>query len=315
MAGSGFQREIEQKIRPLRDFFLIIFFIVLGTQLTVELIEQYWLPALALSVFVLIGNPLIIILVLRLFGYHPRTGFLVGTSLAQISEFSFILLGGGIAAGLADPDSLPITTMVAIITIAISAYFLKYNEKMYEKLEFLFKWLESVPDMQDNKNDDDEVPRVMLFGYHELGASILPAIKKLKEDYLIVDFDPAAIDRLEIKQEPHIYGDVGNREFLDFIKAYRAKLIICTIPDVNITRDIIEYLKIKGSRTVIVVTAKTARGAKKMYDMGATFVIVPSMLGGELFSELLTKRKYKKTAWYPLIRKQKKLLAANAKIF
>jgi len=312
LASSGFQREIETKIRPLRDFFLVIFFIVLGTQLTVEGLQESWLSSLILSLFVLIGNPLIIMIVLRLFGYHPRTGFLVGVSLAQVSEFSFILLASAIATGLIAPSVLPMATAVAIITIAISSYFLKYNEWMFDRFEFLFRFFEAVPN-SEKKGIKNEMtaPSILLFGYHDLGASILHAIRKMQEDYLVVDFDPTAIDRLEIHSQPHLYGDVGNREFLDFIKASKAKLIICTIPDLAITRDVIEYLIIKRSRAAIVVTAKSAHDARKMYEMGATFVIVPSMLGGELFSQLLTTKKYKKSAWSTLVKKQKKMLAVK----
>lgn len=307
LAGSGFHREIESRIKPLRDFFLILFFIVLGTQLSVDTFSASLIPAILFSAFILIGNPVIVIFVLRLFGYHPRTGFLVGVTMAQVSEFSFILLAGAMASGLVQANTLSIATLVAMITITISSYLIKYNEYLYEKIEPLFRWLEHVP-VQSEKRMFDDNPSVLLFGYHNMGKSILPAIKKLKKDYLIVDFDPSVIDELEDGSMPHMYGDMANREFLSYIQAERSSLVVSTIPDVSANQDLIEYLKIKKSRASIIVTVKTAEDAQRMYQLGATFVIVPSLMGGEFFAQMLKQKQLKKALWQACAKVQKQSL-------
>lgn len=309
LAGTEFRREIDSKIRPLRDFFVIIFFIVLGTQLSVEaLTDSIWV-GLIISGFILIGNPLILLTVLRLFGYHPRTGFLVGVTMAQVSEFSFILLATAFALGLIGQEMMSIATIVAMMTIGVSTYLIKYNEKIYEQLEWMFAWMDSVPKNKDDKGEHG--PGVVLFGYHNMGSTILPSIKQLKEDYLVVDFNPAVIEQLSHTSIPHMYGDMGSRDFLAYIKAHRAKLVISTIPDASANADMIEYLKIKRSRAAIVVTAKSDVDAKKMYEVGATFVIVPTILGGELFGKLLDKKKLKKASWKSLVRHQKKIFGID----
>ncbi|MBT4856779.1 sodium:proton exchanger [Candidatus Uhrbacteria bacterium] len=309
LAGTEFRREIDSKIKPLRDFFVIIFFIVLGTQLSlVALADSIWIGVI-ISLFILIGNPLILLITLRVFGYHPRTGFLVGVTMAQVSEFSFILLATAFAAGLIGEQIMSIATIVAMITIGVSTYLIKYNEQIYEKVEWMFKWMETVPENIDDKGEDP--PGVILFGYHNLGATILPAIKQLKEDYLVVDFNPAVVDKLSRTRTPHIYGDMGSRDFLSYIRAPKAKLVISTIPDVSANVDMIEYLKMKRSRAAIVVTAKSDVDAKKLYIAGATFVIVPTILGGELFGQILDKSKLKKASWKPLVKKQKKIFSVD----
>ncbi len=309
LAGTEFRREIDSKIRPLRDFFVIIFFIVLGTQLSVDaLTDSVWI-GLILSVFILVGNPLILLTVLRLFGYHPRTGFLVGVTMAQVSEFSFILLATAFTTGLIGEEMMSIATIVAMVTIGVSTYLIKYNERIYEHLEWMFAWMDSVPENKDDKGEPG--PSVVLFGYHNMGSTILPAIKQLKEDYLVVDFNPAIIDKLSKTRIPHIYGDMGSRDFLSYIKADKSKLIISTIPDVAANSDMIEYLKIKRSRAAVVVTAKSDLDAKKMYEAGATFVIVPTILGGELFGQILDKNKFKKASWKALVKHQQKMFAID----
>ncbi|MFH1711794.1 MAG: cation:proton antiporter [Patescibacteria group bacterium] len=305
IAGTNFNRDLELKIRPLRDFFLIIFFIVLGTHLSFENFSQSFTQALLFSAFVLIGNPLIVIIVLRIFGYHPRTGFLVGTSLAQISEFSFILITAGVVVGLIDPSIVTMATLTGLITIAGSTYLIKYNEQIYERLEFMFNWLGK--GLTDKKTPIEKSPSVLVLGYHLFGELIAPELKKLKEDHIVVDFDPVAIEEMEALKIPHIYGDAGSREFLQYIGAHKSKMIISTIPDLAINLDVIEYLKMKRSRAAIVVAAKSHAEAQKLYQRGATFVVIPYMLGGEFFAQMLKTKKVRKTSWSSLGKHYKKL--------
>ncbi len=306
LAGSGFNSEIESRIKPLRDFFLILFFIVLGTQLVISSVADSIYIALIFSAFILVVNPVLIILILRIFGYHPRTGFLAGITITQVSEFSFILLASAMAGGFVSANTFSIATLVAIITITISSYLIKYNEQIYEFIEPIFRLLEQVPDSKETASF--EAPGVILFGYHNMGHSILPSIEKLKMDYLIVDCDPAVIDDLENTRKPHMYGDMANRDFLEFIHAQDANFVISTIPDMSASQDMIEYMKMKRSRASIVVTVKTAHDAQEMYRLGATFVIVPSMMSGELFAGMLKQKQLKKSSWQASAKKQKDLL-------
>ncbi|MFH1767169.1 MAG: cation:proton antiporter, partial [Patescibacteria group bacterium] len=306
LAGSEFHREIESKIRPLRDFFLIIFFVVLGTHLSFNAVEAAWVPALIFSAFILIGNPFIVIVLMRLFGYHIRVGFLVGVTMAQISEFSFILLSVALTAGIIDSSVMTLATLVGLGTIAISTYLIKYNEQIYQKLEWAVKFMEKKPDKE--KIERIKAPEILLLGYEYLSMAFLPAIKAMNKDYLVVDFNPVVIEKLKSSRIPHMYGDAGNEDFLCDIRAEKTELVISTIPDMTISTDLIAYLKSKRSRASIVVTAKTVENAKILYDFGATFVILPNILGGKLFAEILIKKKTKKSAWNAAAKSQQKIL-------
>ena len=311
LAGTEFRREIESRIRPLRDFFVIIFFIVLGTHLSVESLSASIGIGAIVSAFILIGNPVILLAVLRLFGYHPRTGFLVGVTMAQVSEFSFILLATAFAAGLIQGEMMPVATVVAMITIGVSTYLIKSNEQIYEKIEWMFSWMDTVPENRDAKGVPG--PAVILFGYDNMGSTIRPAIQALKEDYVVVDFNPAIIEKLSRTRIPHMYGDMGSHDFLSYLQAHKAKLVVSTIPDVAANADMMEFLKTKRSRAAIVVTAKNAIDAQKLYALGATFVIVPTILGGELFGTILDGKKLKKSAWKSIVEKQKKRLFTDSR--
>jgi len=297
LSGSVYHREINARVRPLRDFFLIMFFVILGARLDPGSLATNWLPIVAFSVFVLISNPLVVLLLMRAFGYHPRTGFLTGIAIAQISEFTFIVLAAGIVAGHIGEQTMAIATPVALITIAVSSYLIKHNEQVYAWLHPLLRFLEPAHVLEEEKLKERKASQVLLFGYHRMGAVLLPSIKKLHKSYTIVDFDPQAIRELSEVGEPVVYGDVGDEGFLQELQAQKTRLIISTIPDVSVSLSILAYLHRHHFTGTVVVSAHRPEEAHRCYTAGATFVIVPSVLGGERFTQLLASQKTKRREW------------------
>jgi Kef-type K+ transport system membrane component KefB len=116
---SPYSVEISSKMRPLRDFFLVIFFIILGLNTQFSNLGPILLNAIVLSLIVLIVKPIITMAFLALFKYTKRTNFLVGTTLAQISEFSLIILLLGVSLGQVNSEVLYTVILTMIITIFI----------------------------------------------------------------------------------------------------------------------------------------------------------------------------------------------------
>ncbi|MBI5370376.1 cation:proton antiporter [Candidatus Uhrbacteria bacterium] len=298
LSSSVYQREISARVRPLRDFFLIIFFIVLGTRLGFEHASVLLIPTIIFSLSILIGHPLIVLLIMRGLGYHPRTGFLAGTTVAQISEFSFILIATGIMAGHINSELLTLSTSVGLITIAVSSYLIYDNERIYRALGPLLRLLEPKRSLAIEHQKLPTRAKVLLFGYHPIGEVLIEAIHSLKLSYLIVDFDPTVIRLLSEAGEPHLYGDVGDELLLEQIEAHNADMIISTIPDVVVSSSLLVYLKSKKYRGVTVVSVHTQAEACVCYELGADYVIVPNVLSGKKFSELLSDHRVHKRAWH-----------------
>jgi len=297
LSGSVFEKEINSRIRPLRDFFLIIFFIVLGTRLGFDAITATIVPTIVFSLFILIGNPMIVMLIMRSLGYHPRTGFLAGTTVAQISEFSFIVIIAGMAAGHLDAQVLALATTVGIVTIAGSSFLIQHNEWFYGRLHPLFKWLEPPHMLEAERLKKRKPSKIILFGFHRAGSVLLDPIKKLKQPYTIVDFDPQVIKELAEMGEIGVYGDAGDENFLEDVKAHKARLVVSTIPDVMISSAILSFLRSRKYTGVSIVSVHTRAEAEQCYKLGATYVIVPSMLSSMKFSEILKNKKTSKKSW------------------
>ncbi|TAL50834.1 sodium:proton exchanger [Patescibacteria group bacterium] len=304
LSSSVYYREINARVRPLRDFFLVIFFIVLGTRLGVDSLSATWIPSIVFSLFILFCNPLIALFIMRLLGYHPRTGFLCGTTVAQISEFSFIVLIVGTSLGHLDSSILGLATTVGIITIAASSYLIEHNERIFQSLHSLFRWLEPHMTLSSEERRQRPVVPVLLFGFHRTGAELLSTLKQLKQPYTVVDFDPLAVRELAELGEPALYGDAADENFLEEIKADKSRLIISTIPDLVISIALLSYLSRQKFTGVVVVSVHSDEDAKRCYALGATYVIVPPVLSGKKFSEMLKKSKTTKRSWQRLVKKQ-----------
>lgn len=300
LSGSFFQREINTRIRPLRDFFLIMFFIILGTHFDLSSVVHMAGPILLFTLFILLGNPLIVLVVMRWLGYHPRTGFLAGTTVSQISEFSFIIIGFGIASGQLSNEILGLVTAVGLLTIAGSSFLIEHNERIYNWMSPALRWLEPRKILASELKKTHKPTEVILFGFHRTGASLFETIKKMRQTYTVVDFDPQVIYELAEVGIPSVYGDAGDESFLEEIHADKSKLIISTIPDVSISVILLSFLQIKKYKGVILVSARTREEADMCYELGASYVIVPSILSGKKMSELLGKTKLNKKDWQKL---------------
>ncbi|MDP2117911.1 MAG: cation:proton antiporter, partial [Brevundimonas sp.] len=112
LASTSYRETIAARLAPLRDFLLLFFFIALGATLDLSLLGAHVTGAIIFSLFVLIGNPLIVLIIMSAMGYRKRTGFLAGLTVAQISEFSLIFVAMGVSLGHVGDDALGLVTMV-----------------------------------------------------------------------------------------------------------------------------------------------------------------------------------------------------------
>ncbi len=300
LSGTFYHREINARIKPLRDFFLIIFFIMLGSQLGFDGLFEMWVPIVVFSLFVLIGNPIIVLVIMRLLGYHPRTGFLTGTAIAQISEFSFIVIVAGIAAGHINQSILIPVTAIGILTIGGSSILIDYNERLFEFFRPALRWLEPKVTLDEEKKRKRKPAEVFLFGHHKQGAILLNRIQKMKKSYVVVDFDPMIIRDLVQRQIPVLYGDVSDDNFLEEIGVQKSKMVMSTIPDYVVSSSILIYLRARKYRGISVVSVHSQEDAEKCYELGASYVIVPDVLTGNKFSEMLKKSQVHKRSWKDL---------------
>ena len=288
LSVSQYRYEIVSKMKPLRDFFVIMFFVLLGSQMVFSSVTQYIAPIILLSLFILIGNPLIVLALMGWLGYTKRTGFLAGLTVAQISEFSLILIALGVKVGHLPLELLSMVTVIGLITMAGSTYFILYSDKIYP---FISKYL-SIFERKSRKVDSSGLGEskgydIILFGHNRVGYSLLKSFKKLKKKFLVVDYNPDIIASLRKKGIDCVYGDVSDLELLNGLELHRIKMAISTIPDAETNILLINTIKSRTKNCIIIAVAHQINDAMKLYEAGTSYVILPHFLGGDRTSELI----------------------------
>ncbi|MCD4771716.1 cation:proton antiporter [archaeon] len=287
LSMSPFHYEISSKMRPLRDFFIILFFIFLGSQMVFGNINELIIPAIIFSLFILIGNPLIVMTLMGILGYKKKTGFQAGFTVAQISEFSLILMALGVSVGHLTNEILSLVTIVGLITISGSTYLVLYSNKIYPYLSKYLSIFEKKKIREKEKAPKDY--DIILFGYNRIGYDLLKSFKKLKKKFLVVDYNPETILELSSKGIPQRYGDVDDEEFLSELNLERTKMIISTIPEIETNLLLINKIRHMNNDAVIIAIAHKIENAKMLYNAGATYVIMPHFLGGSHASMMIDK--------------------------
>ncbi|MEX0895700.1 MAG: cation:proton antiporter [Patescibacteria group bacterium] len=309
LSSLPYAEEISSRLRPLRDFFIILFFIALGAQMSFSAIGEMIVPVLIFSSFVLIGNPIIVVILMNLLGYHKKTGFMAGLTVAQISEFSLILATLGLQVGHLSQEVLTMITLIGLITIAGSTYLILYSDTLYAFFEKYLSYLE----LKTNSNSQQQRSRkldALLFGGDRTGHIFLRLIDRLGYRVGIVDFNPDVLDRYQHDNVYYFFGDASNSEFLHELPLNSTKIVIISLPDESTAELVISVLKARKKSLTIISFAHTVKIAEKLYAAGASYVVLPHEHAAEFIVSALTKTGFDRRVFDLHAAKFKKKIAA-----
>lgn len=297
LAALPYTHEIAARLRPLRDFFIVVFFISLGSRLAFQDIATI-LPIIVFGSFVVIVlKPLIVMVSLGMMGYTKRTSFKASVTMGQISEFSLVFVIIGNAAGLISNNLVAAVTMIALISIAVSTYIISYSDKLYLLLEnHLHMFERAKPHAENDRRIKHDL---VLLGYLKGGHEFLKLFKSLGGRYVVVDYDPEVADQLERIDAHYVYGDVMDIELLEELGIEHAKLVVCTVTDHETNVFITKMMEAANPNAVVICHADNANQAAELYEYGASYVMVPHYVGSERMSQFirrsgLSKAEFKK---------------------
>jgi len=280
LASTDFRDAINARLTAIRDFLLLFFFIELGSKLDFSTLGDELVPAIILSVFVLVGNPLIVMSIMGFMGYRKRTGFLAGLTVAQISEFSIVFVAMGITLGHVGLGALGLTTLVGVITIALSTYMILYSHKLYILLEPLFGIFErkvTFREMDGQTTADTHLkPDVIVFGLGRFGGRLARGLADEGIKVLGVDFDPQAVQRFKNNGFAVRFGDGIEAALLESLPLRDTRWIVSTIPDVTSNKLLLEELRQFSFNGEIAVVAREDNVGITLKNMGVHNVLYPN---------------------------------------
>ena len=283
LASGSYRFEIMTKMKPIRDFFLVMFFVHLGSWLSLASIGDQIGSIIILSLFVLIGNPLIVMTIMGMMWYKKKVGMMTGFTVAQISEFSFIVLG--IAYGswlITDERVWGIITMVGLITIAGSSYYFTYADQIYQRIATRL-WVFEKAHIDEAKSQNNQTTHydTIVFGNHRTGASIIAKLTEQGKSYLIIDYDPQVIKQLEADWKPCMYGDASDVLTYDELDLTHVQMVVSTIHHYDTSMTLLREVKAQAPHAVTIMSAHYTSEAESLYDTWADYVVIPHMIGGE----------------------------------
>ena len=283
LASSPYHLQIQGKIKPLRDFFVALFFVYLGSEAKVGDWVTNWPAILLFTAFALLFKPLIYILLMGIFGFKKHTLFQTALNLSQISEFSLVVLLVGSQAGLISPQTLSIMSAVAVLSIIISSTAITYSKRIFRVIGPYLQFFErkNNPHFLEESVSEAIEDHVILIGAHRVGGPVVEYLQKNKIPFLVLDFNPHVLEELKKKNIKAIYGDVGDPEVIESIQLEKAKLIINTATDMTDNEMLLEECKRRKVKAVIVSRALDHDHAKALKDLGADYVILPEKVSGD----------------------------------
>jgi Kef-type K+ transport system membrane component KefB len=298
LASTNYRDAVVTRLASLRDFLLLFFFITLGSRLDLSQLGEEVLPALILSAFVLVGNPVIVMVIMGLMGYRKRTSFIAGLTVAQISEFSLIFVAMGLSLGHVDKSALGLVTLVGIITIALSVYMITYSQHLYARLEPLLSVFErKVPTREKEAGKVElDAPEydIILFSLGRYGTAIAQELARQKLRVLGIDYNPEVVRSWHHRGCAVQYGDAHDQEYLHTLPLKEVKWVISAMPehDVGITHQdprtvLIDGLRREGYQGKIAVSTYHEHEAKRLREKGADFVFLPLQDGAKFVAQKL----------------------------
>lgn len=277
LASTPFRETIGSRLVTLRDFLLLFFFVELGANLDLSQVVPQLAPATLLSLFVLIGNPLIVVVIMGIMGYRKRTGFLAGLTVAQISEFSLILVSLGVSLGHIDSDVRGLVTLVGLITIGLSTYMILYSHSIYERIaSWLSPFERNVPYRElGDEAVDARGADVILFGLGRYGNNLARYLRQHELSVLGVDFDPQVIAEWKRRGFAVQYGDAEDPEFPASLPLNRARWVVCTAPQLHTNIALLKALRERHYQGKVALTAHRSHDAILLHGEGADVVLLP----------------------------------------
>jgi len=275
IASTPYRELVAARLVGLRDFLLLFFFIDLGAGLDMSALGGNLGAAAVFSIFVLVGNPLIVVAIMGWMGYRRRTGFLAGLTVAQISEFSLVLAALGLSLGHLDEQAVGLITLVGLVTISASTYMILYSYRLYAWFEPWLAPFERRIAHAETRGDAPAAPeaQVILFGLGRFGSAVARELHERGIRVVGVDADP---DRVRSGGGyPILYGDAEDPEFVGSLALERVECVASTLRDRHVNRALLHALLGGAGRPRIALAADSEEDAQVLHARGADLVLVP----------------------------------------
>jgi CPA2 family monovalent cation:H+ antiporter-2 len=274
ISGSDYAHETLARLLPLRDVFVAFFFVTIGALLDPgALFAHPTLLALVVGL-VMIGKFAIRAAITWLFGYPASVAILVGVGLAQIGEFSFVLVQVARSAGYVGGDVYNAILAASLITILLNAGLVRAATRWVAEGR-LRGQPAALPEPVSRLGG-----HVVLCGFGRVGSAVGEALETFRLPYVVIEMDPDIIKGLRARKLPCIFGNAGQGRILEAADAAHAALVVITVPDGQQAESAVRATRVLNPQVPIVARAHHHAADEALRAAGATEVIQPEVEAG-----------------------------------
>ncbi|MFP8951783.1 cation:proton antiporter [Natrialbaceae archaeon A-arb3/5] len=279
LAQLPYSTELQERMEPVTDFFLVVFFTSIGLQLEAEYLLSYWQEAVIASAVLMVGNFLIMFYLIDREEFAPETSFLGSINMVQVSEFSLVVGALAVTEELVDEPILGYLSLMALLTMTISTYIILYNGRLYERTKPYLERFEEA----DQRDTDLSVTEghAVLIGYDPIVRETLPVVQNEFDEVVVVDRSADTVDGLEEMDVDFHYGDVRHGEIREAIDVETAAFVLSMARPGSVNRQLLEDVE----DAIVIVAAEHVDEAEDLYADGADYVVLKEILAGELLGD------------------------------
>lgn len=251
---------------PMRDAFAVLFFVSVGMLFDPSAIVDMPLQIAIVVAVIVVGKSMVAFIIVTAFRYPPRVGLTVAASLAQIGEFSFILITLAGSLNLFPADGASLILAAALLSITL-------NPLVFGMIDTLESWLNrraifisflmrDMPQKITATHNPGLRGHAVICGYGSVGSIIGDTLGRRGFRYVVIERDIRIVEALRARGLPAIYGDAAQPAILRHADLQSARLLIVTIPDPLAVRRIVDYAQeVNPGLDIIVRTTTEAEQA------------------------------------------------------
>ena len=283
IAQLPYSMELRDRVNPLTDLFMMVFFVTVALRLEISDLVFYWQEALIASVVLMIVKFIVFFVLINWQQFTLETTFLGSINMIQISEFGIIV---GVAAhqgGFIDIEILGFLTLLALITMSVSVYFIEFNRQLFDRVSsFLSRW-ETEDGFQADKTEYRN--HAVVIGYDAVTRKALPVVDEEYDQVVVVDRTIEHIETLNEKGYDTIYGDISNATIRKDAAISQAAFLLSSSAQPDVNKVLLDEV---NDETTVFVEAEWIEDARDLYDSGAHSVIVSPQFAASRLAEYLS---------------------------
>ncbi|MEA1961146.1 MAG: cation:proton antiporter [Bacillota bacterium] len=292
IAESEYSHQALGNIVPFLDTFTSLFFVSIGMLLNLSIVSQHIQTVLFLTILLIVGKALLASLATIVLGYPLRTAILVGFSICQVGEFSFILSQSGLQYQLINPALYQGFLSSAIITMMLTPFLMNLAPRFADYfLNLPFSERIKSGKWKNQDSQDNSAPgHLSIIGYGVNGRNLARAATAANIRFKVVEINAETVRKEKKKGVPIIYGDATQETVLTATGLDSAKILVIAIHDATATRRIISLARRMNPTLHILVRTRFVADIEDLYRLGANEVIPEEYeTSVEIFSRVLTR--------------------------